>query len=626
MDREWLETNGLGGYALSTVTGIHTRRYHGLLVAALQPPGGRVHLLAKLEETLIVAGQRYELAANQYPGTVHPQGHRFLASFTTQPFPTWRYQAAGAVLEKSVFLVDGANTLVVEYRYQGPAHAQLELRPLVSFRDHHALTHENAGFRGTFEQAAPDVLSLKPYADSPTLFFGHNALGLVPTRHWYRNFNYAIERERGLEYEEDLFQPFVLQYTLDRAACLIASTEPLGTAGLSALREQERARRALLDSPLKKAADQFLVRRAGNGRTVVAGYPWFTDWGRDTMIALPGLMLATGRNNDARDILAGFAQATSQGMLPNWFPEAQRAPEYNTIDASLWFFEATQAYLDRTHDLAFVEREIYPVLKEIVRWHLRGTRFGIRVDDDGLLEGGAHGVQLTWMDAKVGDHVITPRHGKPVEIQALWYNALRILQNLASLLQDPVTRIRSAELADWLVRHFEPLFWNRDASCLYDVVQGDQADASIRPNQILALSLTHPLLTGDRAQQVLAVVERDLLTPMGLRTLAPSDASYRATYQGTVAQRDSAYHQGTVWPWLMGPFIHAYLRVHGHSAAARRQASQWLQPLAEQLNQTGQLCEIADGDPPPAPRGCPAQAWSVAEFARALAATQEEVE
>ena len=622
--REWLETNALGGFAASTASGIHTRRYHGLLIAAQHPPGQRVALLSQLDETLVINGQRYELGAHQYPGVVHPRGFEYLTGFSDQPFPTWRYEIGDAVLEKSLFLVDGQNTLVVEYRLTGAAKAQLEIRPLVAFRDVHSLPHENAAFRPLLETAGPAVLALKPYPDQPALYFGHNAESIVPSGHWYRDFEYAIERERGLDCVEDLNQPFVLQFQLDHAATLVVATEPHTAAEAEGFRASESARRAQWKTPLQKAADQFLVRRAAGGWTVIAGYPWFTDWGRDTMIALPGLMLATGRHDAARDVLAGFAQSVSQGMLPNWFPEQGRPPEFNTIDASLWLFEAAQFYLDATGDRLFVERELYPALTEIVRWHLRGMRYGIRVDDDGLLAGGEEGVQLTWMDAKVGDHVITPRHGKPVEIQALWYNALRILQNLASLFGEPVARIRCAELADWAVLNFEPLFWNREAGCLFDVVDGQRADASIRPNQVFALSLTHPLLTGDRAHQVLAIVERELLTPMGLRSLAPSSLAYRARYEGTVAERDGAYHQGTVWPWLIGPFVRAYLRAHGDSTQAQAQARQWLQPLAQRIEATGQLCEIADGDAPHRDRGCPAQAWSVAEFARAWATATAE--
>jgi predicted glycogen debranching enzyme len=621
---EWLETNALGGFAASTATGLNSRRYHALLTAALTPPGERMVLLSKVEETLIAAGERFQLSTNQYPGALHPTGFEFLDSFTPTPIPTWRFTAGGVTLTKRLFLVDGENTLVIEYSLDSPnAGVRLEVRPLVAFRGYHALTQENSGFRAQVDPAGPDVLCLQPYAGGPELFFGHNATAVIPTGHWYRNFEYSLERERGLDYREDLQQPFVLDFPLGSPATLVVSTSPQPAAGAALLFRRESQRRDALDTPVHRAADQFLVRRA-EGWTVIAGYPWFTDWGRDTMIALPGLMAATKRYDAARGILATFAQFTSQGMLPNWFPEDDRPAEYNTMDASLWFFEAVAAYYEATGDRTFVERDLYPVLKSIVHWHLRGTRYGIHVDDDGLLTGGADGVQLTWMDAKLGDWVVTPRRGKAVEIQALWYNALRILEGLALDFYDPVTRLRSAEMADWALRHFEPLFWNYGTDCLFDCVDGGNRDAAIRPNQVLAASLRHPLLTGDRAARMIAVVERELLTPMGLRTLSPRDPRYRAVYEGTPAERDSAYHQGTVWPWLIGPFIDAYLRVHERSAGAVAQAAAWLEPLREHLEREGQICEIADAEAPHRPRGCPAQAWSVAEFARAWAAVHQE--
>ena len=612
--REWLETNGLGGFASGAVAGHHTRRYHGLLVAALRPPGDRMLLLSKVEETLVLDGLRHELGVNEFPGVVHPRGYELLQRFTADPFPTWHYRIGEAELRKQVFLVDGQNTVVIRYAWNGPARAQLEVRPLTAFRDYHSLGKENAQYRNAVATPGANVLELKPYEGQPALYFGHNAASVAPTGYWYRDFEYATERERGLDYREDLHQPFVLQYEIGQTARLIVSTEPHSAAQAESLEASERARRAAMADPLQRAAAQFFAVRAG-GATVVAGYPWFTDWGRDTMIALPGLMRITRRHDAAKEILAGFARFASQGTLPNWFPENGQQAEYNTIDAALWFFEATQAYLDATGDALFIQREIYPVLRSIVRWHLRGTRYNIHVEEDGLVTGGGEGVQLTWMDAKIGDWVVTPRTGKAVEIQALWYNALRILQNLASQFDDPVTRIRCAELADWMVRHFEPLFWNRELDCLYDVVDGEHYDASVRPNQVLAASLTHPLLTGERARQMLHVVEQELLTSMGLRSLSPRDLRYRPNYEGGVRQRDSAYHQGTVWPWLIEPFVKAHLRAYGHSAEARAQVATWLAPLEAHLAEHGQLPEIADGDAPHTPRGCPAQAWSVAALA-----------
>jgi predicted glycogen debranching enzyme len=368
---------------------------------------------------------------------------------------------------------------------------------------------------------------------------------------------------------------------------------------------------------LTLAADQFIVKR-GNLNTVIAGYHWFSDWGRDTMIALPGLTLVTGRPEVAKTILLAFAESVDQGMLPNRFPDAGETPEYNTVDATLWFFEAVRAFLEYTGDTAFVGANLYPKLKDIIEWHGRGTRYGIRADSDGLLNCGVPGVQLTWMDSKIGDWVVTPRHGKPVEIQALWYNALRVMEDMAQRLGDVTRSAHYKELAERARSSFAKLFWNSAEGCLYDVVNGDARDASIRPNQILAVSLFHNMLSPDLAARVVETVQRHLLTPFGLRTLSPSDPQYRGRYEGDPRSRDSAYHQGTVWPWLMGPFLKAYVEVKGRSPEAREQARKWLSELSRYMEDegVGQLPEVFDGDAPHRAGGCIAQAWTVAELLR----------
>jgi predicted glycogen debranching enzyme len=369
---------------------------------------------------------------------------------------------------------------------------------------------------------------------------------------------------------------------------------------------------------LTTAADQFIVQR-GDSNTIIAGYHWFADWGRDTMIALPGITLMTGRPDIAQNILEAFAQSADQGMLPNRFPDAGESPEYNTVDATLWLFEAVRSYLQYTGDYDFVRTRLYPKLKEIVDWHTRGTRYGIRLDSDGLLACGEAGVQLTWMDAKIGDWVVTPRTGKPVEIQALWYNALSILRDLAHEFGDSGPETFLGELAKETKDSFNAQFWNADAGCLYDVVGGEHRDAAIRPNQIFAVSLHHGMLPAKKQRQIVELVERELLTPLGLRSLSPSDPSYRPHYEGGVVERDSAYHQGTVWPWLIGPYISAYVRVHKRSKEARRQAELLLQAFDSHLKTAalGQISEIADADSPYEPRGCVAQAWSIGELLRA---------
>ena len=630
--REWLETNGIGGFASATITGCHTRRYHGLLVAATKPPVGRFVLLSKLEETLIVDDRRIELSTNRYPGVVHPQGFRLLKQFRLDPFPTFTFEADGIKIEKTVFMAQGENTTVVEYRALGvnPAtNLRLQLRPLIAFRDYHSLTHENGAINGA-SQTEPGLISFSPYPGLPTLYLASNAVSSESSSDWYRHFEYDAERERGLDFTEDLFNPCVLEFDLNAepSAIIIASTEPRNVSLAKEYRQNEIARRQgnAMRSPvpddfvilLTAAADQYIVSR-GDEKSVIAGYHWFSDWGRDTMISLPGLTLPTGRFDVARGILRTFARSVDQGMLPNRFPDAGETPEYNTVDATLWFFEAVRAYLAYTDDLAFVKDELYSVLTDIIAWHVRGTRFGIKLDASGLLNSGEAGVQLTWMDAKVGDWVVTPRRGKPVEIQALWYNALCTMEELAVRLGDEAGRKRYNSMAALTKWSFNRLLWNEKGGYLYDVANGAPPDAAIRPNQIFAVSLPHSMLSPERAKQVVDIVQRHLLTPYGLRSLAPSDPQYRGRYTGDGRSRDGAYHQGTVWPWLMGPFITAYLKLNGRSEAALRQAQQWLTPLKQHLSEAGlgHISEIFEGDAPHRPVGCVAQAWSVAEILRA---------
>ena len=624
---EWLETNGLGGFASSTVIGMNTRRYHGLLTAALHPPVGRTVLLSKLEETLVIGGERFELSVNRYPGAVHPTGYRYLSEFRLDPWPTFVFSAGGVTIEKSVFLVNGENTVVVEYEVlsKGAEPLRLEVRPLIAFRDYHSTTHRNDSLDQAVDFAA-GLASIQPYGNLPRLYLAHDAERAEATGSWYENFEYDRERERGLDFREDLFNPLLLDFSLDRSprATVIASTMQRAASEAPGLRTGELDRRrnidamAPVDEPLVKkltaAADQFIATR-GEGKTIIAGYHWFSDWGRDTMIALPGLTLVTGRFEVARDILLAFAGSVSQGMLPNRFPDAGEAPEYNTVDATLWFFEAVRAYLAYTDDFEFVRLRLLPTLRDIVDWHCRGTRYGIALDVDGLLRCGEPGVQLTWMDAKIGDWVVTPRTGKPVEIQALWYNALRV----AAALERRAGATREADALDELAGRaqasFLAQFWNAAEECLYDVVDEGMRDGAIRPNQILAVSLHHQMLPAGQARQVVEAARRDLLTPAGLRSLSPRDSRYRGRYEGGVLERDSAYHQGTVWPWLLGPFLTAYCKTHSDRAMAR----EWLEGCGALLEQAclGQIAEIADGDAPHSARGCVAQAWSVAELLRA---------
>lgn len=628
-EREWLETNGIGGYASASVAGANTRRYHGLLVAATRPPLGRVVMLSKFEETLVIDGERFELSSNQYQGTVHPEGYKHLAAFTLDPFPRWTYNVGGLQVQRSLFMAAGENTTVILWSISGKTKKRtvsLEVRPLVAFRDHHHLRQADADFNEEYE-AGDEIVSIRPHADMPPLYLAHNALAIEHTGHWYRNFEYAIERERGFDDHEDLFQPFSLSFDLKDEAVIIASTEPRTASKAGEMRRAEIERRADLvvrseaddESlwPLVLAADQFIVDR-GEGKTVIAGYHWFSDWGRDTMIALPGLTLATGRPEIAKSIIGEFAKHISEGMIPNRFPDAGEIPEYNTVDATLWYFEAVRAYVESTADLDFVRGELYEKLANIIDWHIRGTRYGIHLDTDGLLYAGEEGVQLTWMDAKIGDWVVTPRTGKPVEIQALWYNALCIMADFAVRFGDAKGKKLYTTMAAAAKASFGPAFWNSADECLFDVIDGDRKDASIRPNQIFAVSLHHSMLEHERARKVVDKVEAELLTPVGLRSLSPSDTSYIPVYIGSPMERDAAYHQGTVWSWLIGPFVEAYRKTHSKDAKAERQIAAILAGLRSHLTDAmvGQVSEIFDADPPHRPRGCAAQAWSVAELLR----------
>ena len=639
LTREWLETNGLGGFASSTVVGLNTRRYHGLLTAATKPPVGRMVLLSKFEETFGVNEKRYDLSANHYPGVIHPRGFELQTGFRLDPFPVVTYEVDGIEIEKSVFMVQGENTTIMQYNFrrkQTPAENvtyNFQIRPLIAFRDYHSTTHENAALDSHVELTR-GLARISPYTDVPALYFAYDEGEIETNGLWYRNFEYRIEQERGLDFTEDLFSPFSLKFKIDPKTLadsvvrlsVIASTERHEASQADAFRKDEIRRRRTTEQSgpanslareLTVAADKYLVAR-GKQKTIIAGYHWFADWGRDTMIALPGLTLATGQTRIAKSILLEFSKHIDQGMLPNRFPDAGEQPEYNTVDATLWFFEAVRALVEQTKDHAFVHDDLYEVLRDIIEWHTRGTRYNIHVDTDGLLFSGESGAQLTWMDAKVGDWVVTPRTGKAVEIQALWYNALRVMVALAQEFGDKSGQKLYEEMAARARKSFNKLFWNEAAGCLYDVVNTDERDASIRPNQVLAVSLFHSMVPKARAKSILRLVERELLTPRGLRTLSPNDPRYIGSYEGDPGKRDGSYHQGTVWPWLMGPFISAHVKTFGEKAG-RKFALEWFKNFESHLTEAclGQVSEIFDGDPPHVPRGCVAQAWSVAELLRA---------
>ncbi len=627
--REWLETNCLGGFANGTISGANSRRYHGLLTAATKPPLGRITMLSKFEETLIIDGKSYELSSNQYPDAVYPEGYKYLKSFRLDPFPSWVYEVEGIELEKSIFMVQGSNTTVVEFRVQSSQFkVQLELKPLLSFVDYHALQHETLKFNPGFI-ISDNLVSIKPDPEMPNLHLTHNANTVEKTGHWYRNFEYAIEKERGFDYQEDLFQPFTLKFDLAEDAIVIASIKPQKLSDALSFRMTEIARRDALmmqaeakddfTKQLVLAADQFIVKR-GEGQTVIAGYPWFSDWGRDTMISLPGLTLSTNREEIAKSILLEFSKHLSNGMLPNRFPDAGEVPEYNTVDATLWYFEAVRAYVEKTKDYDFVREYLYDKLAETIAWHVKGTRYSIFVDEDGLLHAGESGVQLTWMDAKIGDWVVTPRIGKPVEIQALWYNALCIMANFAKKFGDTAEREQYEAMAKMAKISFGKKFWNEAEDCLFDVIEGETQDFSVRPNQIFAVSLPHTMVSIGQAKKIVQKVEDELLTPVGLRSLSPNDKDYCPIYIGSPLQRDGSYHQGTVWGWLIGAFVDAYRRVNPKTKKTEKRVSEFLSGFEAHLSEAGlgQIAEIFDADAPHLPRGCFAQAWSVAEVLRVL--------
>lgn len=625
--REWLETNGLGGFASSTILGMNTRRYHGLLIAALPPAMARVVFLSRLEETLHVGDASRELGVNQYPGTLHPRGFELLESFRLDPFPRFTYALGEARLVKQVAMPHGRNATIVSYRLTGAPEATLKLDPLLAFRDYHQLTRENPYARVDADVDA-NWVCFRLYDGLPALYLSAPKICYHPTGYWFRNVEYAREQERGLDFQEDLFNPGRLTFTLREGEPLhvVAALEPVAPNEPAEWLVAERKRREAVAAPLvgdavgetlARAADAFLIRRPDGQASVIAGYHWFTDWGRDTMIALPGLTIPTRRTGEARAILTTFARAASEGMIPNRFPDASERPDYNTVDATLWLFVAAWRVWEATGDRQFIQREMLPLFEEVISYHQRGTRFRIRVDADGLLAAGEPGVQLTWMDAKIGDWVVTPRAGKAVEINALWYNALRIAACLAGA-------GRQEQADAWLCaalkarQAFLHRFWSEERGYLADVVDTPEGedDFSLRPNQLFALSLPFPLIEGERARRVLATIERHLLTPYGLRSLSPEDPRYRPRYEGDPWSRDGAYHQGTVWPWLIGAYWESKLRVEGREA--RAVVRDQMQPLIEHLKEAGlgSVSEVFDGDPPHRPGGCIAQAWSVAELLR----------
>jgi len=623
--REWLVTNGIGGFACGTISGLRTRRYHGLLTAALPPPIGRVLVLAEVEAWVETGSQSYPISSHRYHGAIHPNGIHHLHRFNLHPCPTHLYSAGTAVVHRQVWLVPGKNAVLVRYTMASlRGSARLHLIPLFACRDYHALTHVNDALCPHAEKVAEGVYRLMPYPGFPAIYLYSGNAHLVPRPDWYYAFHLSEETARGLDDTEDLWTPGTLVCDLQRgqSITIAISLEPLEDIS-SEPTEGASVPPPFCEHPLATAlwcaAEQFIIRRP-QGASIVAGYPWFTDWGRDAMIALRGILLVRGKYSEAREVLGLFARYMRDGLIPNRFPDAGEEPEYNTADATLWFAWMAECYRQQTGDEEFFREEMYPRLKECLHAYTQGTRFGIRVDArDGILRIGEPGWQLTWMDAKVDHHVITPREGKPVEIAALWLNLMEVLADAARRYDDQPTLRQAQEVAIRAREAFMRVFWIPDLHYLADVVddRGWQ-DCRLRPNQLLALAIPQPLVSRDMAKQIVRTVERHLLTPFGLRTLAPFDPEYRGRYEGGVYARDSAYHQGTVWTWLLGPYADALLFTLGQTPQTLSRVRGLLRPFEKHLRDggLGTVSEIFDGDPPHHPRGCFAQAWSVAELLR----------
>ena len=673
LDREWLVTNGLGGYASSSLAGAATRSYHGLLVAALHPPVERTVLVTKVdEEVTLPDGQCCKLGTNEYQhGVLDPQGYtRLLCVALEGDMPCFTYRLNPTLLlEKRVWMQYGQNTTYVQYRLTGTLDdddektegvISLALYPFCLTRDYHQVTQGAQDWHFLVD-AQGNRCQIRAFTDAqpfqcilpPTATF-------TPTGAWYWHVLHRRDTERGLPDLEDVYQPGIFRIAMKpgQRVTLVISAEatlPLELGGpqheemvAQALSHHQRrirqllavadrsveelAKQAPLFARLVIAADQFIVARPAyentqtaqvrkirlspDRKTVIAGYPWFTDWGRDTMISLPGLLLCTGRYSEARGLLKAFISFTHNGLIPNRFPDQGTSPEYNTVDATLWLFHALDRYLAATGDWSLL-KDLFPALEDSIDWHVRGTDYSIHVDPkDGLLCAGVAGVQLTWMDAKVDDWVVTPRHGKPVEVNALWYRALSLMESWAVHLSTDASSY--SRLRTQVLRHFAERFWYAEGGYLYDVVDVDgvagKVDVSLRPNQLFAASLTHELLNEAQTASMFQQVTEHLLTPVGLRSLSPTDTAYQAHFNGDRWQRDGAYHQGAVWPWLIGPYVDVHLRVHNDRAALRP----LLQPLVRQLWQRclGTLSEVAEPEPPFTPAACFAQAWSVAEFLR----------
>ncbi len=604
--REWLLVNGIGGYAMGTVSGINTRRYHGHLIAATTPPTGRMLLLAGIDAFVHSGGNPVGISANQYPGAIHPEGYHYIRSFSVGKVATWRYRAGGNDIEKRLAIHPNENAITVTYKNLSPNAVTISLRPLVTHRDHHGNSTERSDYPHSLN-FQKDTTVVEDHDVS--LVLSHPGGYRTPVQGWYYRAEHQREIERGLEPRDDLFCPCEIRYDLqpNEEVHLTASSgkavEPIST-------DEDQSGNFRLTTALQKSAEKFFIDTK-NRHSVIAGFPWFTDWGRDTMIAIPGLCIHTGRIAEAKAILLDYASALNGGLIPNRFVEQGETPDYNTVDATLWFANAAYKVLASEWDAKFAKK-ILSTIVEIDKQHVAGTYFGIKVDPaDGLLTQGQDGVQLTWMDAKVGDWVVTPRHGKPVEINGLWVNLLNVMAWLQEKLGDKKAAA-TKERAEFAAKSFEAKFWHPVRKHYLDTVE--PADASLRPNQVLAMALPFSPCKPEHATKALEVVTQHLLTPVGLRTLGPEEPGYCGRFEGDMPRRDAAYHQGTVWPWLLGSYVTALVRYTGDKKEGRR-ILRATKRMFEECG-LGGISEVYDGDEPQSPGGCPWQAWSVAEILR----------
>lgn len=628
-EKEYLITNGMGSFCSSTVIGANIRKYHGLLDAALVPPIKRTLLLSKLDETVIIGEKKHCLSSNEYIGRLEG-GFWHLTSFVNEPLPKFTYEIGDVCIEKELAMEYGKNTVAIYYRIRtGKEPVSICFAPYVNCRDHHDVSEKGSfTYLQCYEKGMLQLIEKEAMLNMKIV----SNCSYQEAKSWSEPFFYRNEAERGLNPIDCHFIPGIFSYDMKPygvydVTFTVTIEDGAQLDAISIIRSERCRKQKLLaiaghSEPMLKelvlAADQFIVQRQSTGtKTIIAGYPWFTDWGRDTMIAFTGTTLATGRFEDAKEILMTFITYMKQGLIPNMFPDEGSEPIYNTADATLWFFYAVYKYLEYTKDMETIRTDIYPHLKEMIEHHTKGTMFDIYMDKDCLLWAGNPTTQLTWMDVKVGDWVVTPRHGKAVEINALWYNALKIMEQLSDAFEEESTWYRAT--AETVKENFVKEFWNENSQCLYDVIRGKEKIASIRPNQILAVSLPFDILDKGKSRRVVEKVHQELYTPYGLRSLSKNETEYIGVYIGDVLKRDGAYHQGTVWAWLMGPFVDAYVKANGYTSESREKAKEMLELfyLHMQDGCLGSIAEIFDGDEPYYPRGCMAQAWSVAEVLRA---------